>query len=302
MSQVRDVERKMSNYADFRSAVMAYGFSVNNFYDVVFHISPKEIAKGHGLYQELQKNPATLPTIKLSSEWGITELMRLYTEEASLPGIQMSTGEYRINNTPQLKYAYGSVFSEINFTFMMDADSVIKSVFDVWTNWIYAYSAGTSPWSSDSRNRFRSHYRDDYCVDIDIIKYEKATSSRNNKRINFNQGAYKLYDIVPDFKGRTNKNWELQEWRRPVPTHAVKLYNAFPVNLASTPLAYGDTSINKLSVGFEYEHYTTTALNNNKLNGAGDNINGGGYSSADLARSQGRLQDFFGIFGGLTFA
>ena len=30
--------------------------------------------------------------------------------------------------------------------------------------------------------------------------------------------------------------------------------------------------------------------------------NGGGYSSADLARSQGRLQDFFGIFGGLTFA
>ncbi len=300
MSQVKDIQRKMSNYADFRSAVMASGFSVNNFYDVVFNISPKEIDKGHSLYDELQKNPATLPTIKINAEWGATELMRLYTEEASLPGVQMSTGEYRINNTPQLKYAYGSVFSEINFSFMMDADSIIKSVFDVWTNWIYAYSAGTSSWSSDSRNRFRAHYRDDYCVDIDIIKYEKATSSRNNKKpYNFNQGAFRLYDIVPDFRGRTNYNWELQDFAKPVPTHAVKLFNAFPVNVASVPLAYGDTSINKLSVGFEYEHYTTTSLNNNQFNGAGDNINGGGYSSADLARSQGRLQDFARVIGGI---
>ena len=302
MSRVTDLETNMTNYAEFKSAVFKHGFSVNNFYDVRINWESTQGQSGRSSNKPLFK--------ELSSEiQGLQTLMRLYTDETSMPGIQMATGEYRINNSPQLKYAYGSVFSEVNMSFMMDADSIIKTVFDVWTNFIYNYSGG------QRSTRLRSTYRDDYAVDIDIIKYESATSSHANRARNTVVSgmdeskwdkSFKMHDILPDKQQYYGSEYRLHNksgiqkgnvsFRKAVPVQATKLFKAFPSNIASVPLALGDTSMNKLSIGFEYESHTTTAITGGKIgSGVVDIVNGGGERDTSTSNrfSDNALGDFF---------
>ena len=273
--RISDLEIQMSNLKEFRSNIWKYGFSANNLYDVII-----EIPTGGELYKELQSNNIAIPDGFLKNN------LRIYCDEASMPGVQMSTGEYRITNSPQLKYVYGTVFSELSLSFLMDAENIIKGIFDIWTNWMYGYSAGTSGWSAT--NRFRANYRDDYAVDIIIVKYEKPVFGRNDT---FFRGGRLMKresknTILPDLDNTSNSNFF-----QPVPVHATRIFNAFPANIASIPLAYGDTSLNKFSVGFEYESYTTTAINDGRIRDVRDSVNGG----FDLD-----LGDLFGnLFGGL---
>lgn len=258
--RVQGLDKQMSNYADFKSAIQKYGFSINNFYDVKFEIGPSS-----PLYAELAREP------ELSTQ--VTDsLMTLYTDEASIPGVQISTGEYRINNSPNLKYAYGSVFSEAQFSFIMDADSRLKGVFDVWTNWIYGYSSKVTRVGPfvQATPKLRTRYRDDYAVDIVIIKYERSMSSDLNAPIE-NQPAFSIKDIIPG----TNKN-ELSKFYKAVPTYAVRLFKAFPSNVSSISMNSGTSELTKLSVSFEYETMTTSVLNNGEISGSViDPINGG---------------------------
>lgn len=261
--RVNDTQIEMSNYSEFKSSVGRFGLSNNNFYEVVLELQPSS-----PLYIELLK----VPNLNISE---VNNLMRIYTDEASLPGIQISTGEYRINNTPTLKYGYGAVFSEISLSFLLDADARIKSVFDVWTNWIYGYSSGSS-----STNTLRSRYRDDYAIDIIITKYERSMSSHYNRTPPgitgiaeeiFNLGkSYSIKEIIP-----STNNTSPSKFYKAKPTYAVRLFKAFPSNISSVNLNRGDTELSKLSVGFEYETMTSSALNEGFINGSvRDPING----------------------------
>ena len=257
--RISDLEVQMSNLKEFRANIWKYGFSANNLYDVII-----EIPVGSALYKELDSNNIGIP------DGFLRNALRLYTDEASMPGVQMSTGEYRVTNSPQLKYVYGSVFSELSLSFLMDAENIIKGIFDVWTNWMYGYSAGTSGWSSNTR--FRANYRDDYAVDIIIVKYEKPIFGKGDT---FFKGGRRMKrepktNIIPDL-GDTSRS----KFFQPVPVHATRLFNAFPANIASVPLAYGETSLNKFSVGFEYESYTTSAINDGRIRDVKDSVNGG---------------------------
>ena len=274
--RVNDTEIQMSNYSEFKSEVRKHGLSVNNFYDVKIELEPSS-----PLYGEMAK----VNGLQMSQT---VDLMRLYTDEASIPGVQMTTGDYRITNTPNLKYAYGSVFSEVNFSFLMDADSRIKSVFDVWTNWIYGYSgkrdAFLEVFGIEFANRtpkLRTRYRDDYAVDIVITKYERSMSSHAN-RPGDDSPNYSVKDIIP---GSTKSGGT--KFYRAVPVYAVRLFKAFPSNVSSIDLNSGSTELSKLSVSFEFETMTSSALNDGKINGAIlDPINGGGDSL-----------DILGLFG-----
>ena len=264
---IRGLETEMSNYAEFKSAVQKYGFSLNNFYDVRF-----EISAAVPLYNQLIANNL----IDLRSN---RELMRLYTDEATLPGLQLSTSEYRVTNTPTLKYAYGAVFSEATFSFIMDADATIKSIFDVWTNWIYGYNLDMNSGNNISdllqfrdvstRNKFRTRYRDDYAIDITIVKYERAMSSDKNSAVR-EKPAFTLRQIIPDASSS-----QTSQFYKAIPVYAVKLFKAFPANISSIPLNSGTSELSKLSVGFEYETYSTTALNAGRIDNMIDTVNGG---------------------------
>ncbi len=254
--KVLDTEIQMTNLSEFKSAVKSYGFSLNNFYDVIF-----EINASSPLYNALITKFAEEFTYDISST---TRLMRLYTDECTIPGIQMSTGEYRINNSPQLKYAYGSVFSESNFSFIMDANSTIKKVFDVWTAFMYGYAVDTRTILNNANgpsHRLRTRYRDDYAIDIVIIKYEKPPSSKKN--YSNRKFAFRKKEILPDFKQDPDLDGVVPEYSqffKAVPVHATRMFKAFPSNIASIPLNSGTSALNKLSVSFEYESYTTSIL------------------------------------------
>lgn len=271
--RVADNQIQMSNYSEFKSVAGRYGFSTNNFYEVRFEIEPS-----HPLYRELAKDAELSMTEN-------KELMRLYTEEASLPGVQISTGEYRVTNSPTLKYGYGAVFSEFNTTFLMDADSRIKGVFDVWTNWIYGYTSRLEQVIGPFYRRtpkLRTRYRDDYAVDIVIIKYEKSMSSHANGP-GQNVGNYSIQDIIPDSRKEGGTRFY-----KAIPTYAMRLFKAFPSNVSSVNLNNSSTELNKLSVQFEYETMTTSVLNDGKINGSIEDPINGGINVLDLAQ-------FFGL-------
>jgi hypothetical protein len=265
---IKGIEEEMSNYAEFKSAVQKYGFSLNNFYDIKF-----EITEAVPLHNQLVANNL----IDLKSN---RNLMRLYTDEATLPGLQLSTSEYRVTNTPTLKYVYGAVFSEATFSFIMDADATIKSIFDVWTNWIYGYSLDMNSGNNiadilqlrdvSTRNKFRTRYRDDYAIDITIIKYERAMSSDKNSNVR-EKPSFSLRDIIPD----STSSVQGSKFYKAIPVYAVKLFKAFPANISSIALNSGTSELSKLSVGFEYETYTTTALNAGRATNWIDTVNDG---------------------------
>lgn len=243
---------ELNNFKEFYDHVSKFGFSLNNFYDVEF---------------SFEGNPE-LNTI-LAEETGFNDqtkkLIKLYTDECSLPGLQISTGEYRITNSPQLRYAYGSVFSETNFSFLMDSNSTIRKIFDVWTNYIYGYSISqANQFNSAENHRFRTRYRDEYVIDIKVIKYENVHSEILREKIpKFNilgLSSEELQDhyfpankIIPVKSGTS-------QFYRPVPVYSMRLINAFPINIASVPLNSGASALNRLSVSFDYESITSNIL------------------------------------------
>ncbi len=242
----------LSNFKEFYNHVSKFGFSLNNFYDVEFSFEGNP-ELNNVLIDELGFNDQT------------QKLIKLYTDECSLPGLQLSTGEYRINNSPQLRYAYGSVFSETNFSFLMDSNSTIRKIFDIWTNYIYGYSISqTNQFNSAANHRFRTRYRDEYVIDIKIIKYENVHSEILREKIpkfnvlnlgieNLQKHYFPAKNIIPVASGTSM-------FYRPIPVYSMRLINAFPINVASVPLNSGASSLNRLSVSFDYESITSNIL------------------------------------------
>ena len=68
-------------------------------------------------------------------------------------------------------------------------------------------------------------------------------------------GAYPNNRIVPDVASSSPSGF-----RYPVPVYSTRLINAFPVNIASVPLNANASSLNKLSVSFDYETITSNIL------------------------------------------
>lgn len=266
MSRISGVA-PMSNYSTFKEQFKKSGYSSSNFYDVTI-----ELDSNPKLIQQLSRDPQfDLRSTK--------QLLKLYCDEATMPGLQMSTGDYRITNTPNLKYAYGAVFSGMELSFMMDADSQIKNLFDLWTNWIYGYATQRLSLENlfeigSPQQNFRSAYRDDYTVDIIIVKYERSMNGTANGRSPTDKRtAYSLRDIIPDIQDK--KSIDSTKFYKAIPVHATKIFNAFPSNISSVPLSREETSISKLGVSFEYEIFTTTTLNSSSAANFRDPIDGG---------------------------
>lgn len=266
MSRISGVA-PMSNYATFKEQFKKSGYSSSNFYDVTI-----ELDSNPKLIQQLSKDPQfDLRSTK--------QLLKLYCDEATMPGLQVSTGDYRITNTPNLKYAYGAVFSGMELSFMMDADSQIKNLFDLWTNWIYGYATQRLSLINllgigAPQQNFRAAYRDDYTVDIIIVKYERSMNgTANGREPNDKSNAYSFRDIIPDVQDK--KSIDGTKFYKAIPVHATKIFNAFPSNISSVPLSREETSISKLGVSFEYETFTTTTLNSSSAANFRDPIGGG---------------------------
>tara|TARA_R100000005_G_C4962777_1_gene178797 strand:- start:43 stop:795 length:753 start_codon:yes stop_codon:yes gene_type:complete len=231
----------LTNYNEFKSNVSKFGYSMANLYDIQF-----DVYQSSALYAELASD-FDLATDEGSATLGdIQQLMRLYTTECTMPGVTMSDSEYRITNTPQLKYAYGAVFNEFSVTFLMDANSNIRKLFDKWTNVIYPYSA----FQGAGDGVLRTRYKDEYIADITVVKYERATSSVRNRNFANNLPGRR---IIPD--GGSN---ETTGFKDNVAVHAVRMKNAFPKSIDSMSLSSDAGQMTQFSVSFEYESLQTS--------------------------------------------
>lgn len=231
----------LTNYNEFKSNVSKFGYSMANLYDIQF-----DVYQSSALYTELASD-FDLATDEGSATLGdIQQLMRLYTTECTMPGVTMSDSEYRITNTPQLKYAYGAVFNEFSVTFLMDANSNIRKLFDKWTNVIYPYSA----FQGAGDGVLRTRYKDEYIADITVVKYERATSSVRNRNFANNLPGRR---IIPDGDYESTTGFKDN-----VAVHAVRMKNAFPKSIDSMSLSSDAGQMTQFSVSFEYESLQTS--------------------------------------------
>ncbi len=234
----------LSNYNEFKSNVSKFGYSMSNLYDIQF-----DVAQSTKLFSELSSDfdLATLEDAATLSD--IVQLMRLYTTTCTMPGVTMTDSEYRITNTPQLKYAYGAVFNEFSVSFVLDSNSNIRKLFDKWTNVIYPYSA----FRGDAPGVLRTRYKEDYIADITVVKYERGSSTIRNKKLG---NRIPNRRIVPD----TDKNTaDLESYFIDnVAVHAVRMKNAFPKSIDSMTLSGDGSSLSQFSVSFEYESLQTS--------------------------------------------
>ena len=242
--------RTLTNFNEFKSTVGKHGYSMSNLYDIIFEL-PSSTNVFNSLLEQFRGADGDDPT-------GVAEclnLMRLYTTECTMPGVTMSDSEYRVTNTPQLKYAYGAVFNEFSVTFLLDADSLIRKVFDKWTNTIFPYSRFRG--STSNTGPLRTAYKDDYISDISVVKYERVGSSKRN---NQNKRYIPLGRIIPDSDTRESSAAQGTNFAENVAVHAVKMKNAFPKSLQSMSLTGDAGNLAQFSVTFEFESLQVSTL------------------------------------------
>jgi hypothetical protein len=278
----RAFDVNLGTFREFKTYISKFGFSITNFYDVHFDLTNKE-----GNLNSLFKRIPGGNSISLNDNdmFNMRGLMRFYAEECTIPGFQISTGEYRITNTPQLKYAYGIVNNEINFSFIGDANAEIRKTFDAWQSYIYAHNipnrrvANTGVLNVNRQeNLGRTRYRDDYVSDIVVVKFERAgvfetTSKKIAAPGRLRSGQYmKANEIIPDYVQDTLGKEALSNFERARPLYSVRLMNAFPTNISSIPLSSGASELVKVQVTFEYETAVTSAHNNGTVQGSIETI------------------------------
>jgi hypothetical protein len=247
-----------TNFKEFKSYVQKYGFALSNFYDVQFYLNNE--SESSQLLKNIFNLGMTSNTNTTSPSF-MEGLLRLYADECSIPGYSISTGDYRITNSPTMKYAYGIVNNEITISFILDADAQVRRIFDAWGNYIYGSVSLSSGNVTNTNINFntkidigRTRYRDDYVADIIVAKLERNASSKKNTRTKFTnidaqKNFYNADDIIPDYDGPPL----LSGFGKPFYTYSVRLRNCFPTTISSIPLSSGSSELVRVQVTFEYE-------------------------------------------------
>lgn len=254
-----NIIRSSNNFNAFKSHVMKYGLSLSNFYDVQFQLN----ANASGNFLNNLLNTVIHSDQNATSVVTMQEFMRIYADECSIPGFSISTGDYRITNSPNMKYAYGIVNNEFTVSFILDADSQTRRLFDAWGNFIYSgvsYKESTLVNSALNQNTNiqlgRTRYRDEYVCDIIVIKLERYASSNKNllppptdeSDDILTSRFFKQRDIIP---GSNKPGYS--RFGKPIPKYSVRLKNAFPTLVSAIPLSSGSSQLIKVQATFEYE-------------------------------------------------
>lgn len=249
------ISRDIQNFNQFKSFVSRYGFSLNNFYDVQFLLANNGNSFLRSIFTRGYETNS-------GSTNGISNLMRLYADECTIPGYAISTGDFRITNSPNMKYGYGIVNNEITISFISDADSEIRKTFDSWGN--YIYSSVTSSTSArnplninSSRQLGRTRYKDDYVMDIAILKLERYGSSYRN----FAKDPLDRFSpikTVPHsrlFPSTDTSALQIVKsgFGDAIQQYSVRLQNCFPTTVSAIPLSSGASQLVKVQVTFEYD-------------------------------------------------
>lgn len=172
------------------------------------------------------------PPVGISSQFD--EFVEFMCDEAQLPNSNTADGNMVgvHQGLGSVRYPHTRVFTEVQLSFMLDANLEMLKFFQGWQDYIFdarqAPLEAKNNWSTSDgqplkRNRvIRLQYMDDYVCDIEITKSESGPKSTTE--------------------------------RRPI---TYVLERAYPYAIDAVPLQFGSSQITKLTVQLAYErHYT----------------------------------------------
>ena len=158
---------------------------------------------------------------------GLNEALYFFCDEAQLPNVNTATGQQNgvITGIGSVDYPHTRVFTEVQLSFMLDANLTLLKFFTNWHSLIFmdAISYNTD-YSPSAGRATRVNYRSEYAAKLVISKAE---------------------------------NGPLQETQRRPITYVLE--NAYPYSIDAVPLQYGSSQITRLTVNFKYERHHVIA-------------------------------------------
>ncbi len=153
--------------------------------------------------------------------WNATlqEKLAISCAEANLPSSTYATGEVKDNYMGVgQEYAHTRVNTDIDFTFYLDSNYEILTLFEAWIDYISGTGAPQSTGPGYYRRfAYPKQYKNE--TGVWITKFEKNWNTPGARNITY------------------------------------QLINAFPKSIASIPLQYGEAEIVKVSVTMNYDRY-----------------------------------------------
>ena len=192
------------------------------------------------------------PGLNRTQGLDFTKKMSLLCTQAEIPGTKFSETT-TIGHHQGIQESFPNLrnFPPLNLTFYCDADHVILEVLESWMTYINPVFTGLR--NSNAYTRF--NYPETYKETIHISKFERDTftSRAVNRTYRSNITSYEFV-------------------------------NAWPADLTSMRVAYGDSNVLKCSVQFAYDRFFTK-FNYNDSNRAVLNTQKGIVNSNDQVKS-----------------
>ena len=180
----------------------------------------------------------------------------LHCSEASLPGTSLATAEAKDNfmGMPQ-EFAHTRLYTDIDFTYLIDYDYTILRIFEGWIDYI---SSGSEDKEYDSIPETDNNY-------YRRMRYPEFYKSQSMFVTKFER----------DFKSRID----------------YQFYNIFPKLMTAVPLSYGGADVLKLGVSFNYDRYIVSSRQQNNSSKGGES-NGNLNSSSNSNSQVGELNSW----------
>ena len=156
----------------------------------------------------------------------VNESMLFLCDEAQLPNVNTATGTQNgvLTGIGSVDYPHTRIYTEIQLTFMLDANLSLLKYFNEWYSQIFIDDGGSVHGdlaSISPKNRAtRVQYRSSYATEMKITKAEPGP-----------QGA---------------------DQRKPI---TYVLENAWPYSIDAVPLQFGSSQLTRLTVNFKYERH-----------------------------------------------
>ena len=160
---------------------------------------------------------------------GFQEKMSLLCTQAEIPGTSYVPSS-AIGHRQGIQEEFPNLrnFPPLNLSFYCDADHVILEVLETWMSYINPIQTGSR--QANAYSRF--NYPEEYKETIHITKFERDTFIRESRNSSY-QSDITMYEFV----------------------------NAWPSDLTSMRVAYGDSNVLKCTIQFAYDRFFTTFNN-----------------------------------------
>lgn len=214
-------------YQPFINFARKHGISLNNTFEIEYNFNST-----NGI-------ESALKTVELLGTSNYEDHLSFFVEEVDMPGVFLSTGEYRYNNSPQFKYPYAKTFNKFTITYLLDRTLIQRRFYDIWLDYIYNlsgnrlynYNASRTEFGNVSSTLNRVPYKNDYTCNITIKKYDRPVNC--DETINF-----------------SNSSIEEEHYK---PKYSVTMVNAFPTDITPIALSNAASDVTRFSVSFEYD-------------------------------------------------